>query len=365
MTDRSALRDAVLGIIEAGEEVSEERFNELALALFAYQFRNGRIYRAYCEKRGRLPDNVGDYSAIPAVPTDAFKAAPLLCGDPADATHLFRTSGTTLGAGRRGEHHFLDVDIYRAALRTSFRRHLLPDRSRMRIISLVPSASEATDSSLSFMVSDLIQTFGERATTAVGLDGIDLAAFLRAAQEAIDSAQPVIVIGTSFSFVHLLDALRADQADLRLPEGSRAMDTGGFKGRSREVPREELYGAIERGLGIPAHSIVNEYGMTEMSSQFYDGTVSRAAPVDQRRHTRPAWVRTISCDPETLEPLPEGSVGILRHLDLANVDSVMALQTADMGRVEGGRIELLGRAAGSEPRGCSIAMDDLLGGVDR
>jgi hypothetical protein len=189
-----------------------------------------------------------------------------------------------------------------------------------------------------------------------------LAEALRAAEAAGDA---VCVLGTAFAFVHWLDALAEAGERFCLPPGSRVMDTGGFKGRSREVGREELYGMIEDRLGIAPAWCVNEYGMTEMSSQFYDGVAGRAAPVAERLHAGPPWVRTQAADPETLRALPHGEVGVLRHWDLANLHSVMAIQTADLGVTSPDGFRVIGRARGAEARGCSLAMDDLLSAIGR
>ena len=177
--------------------------------------------------------------------------------------------------------------------------------------------------------------------------------------------EPVCILGTAFALVHWLDALREAGTRFRLPAGSRLMDTGGFKGRSREVTREELYGAVEDRLGIPPAWCVNEYGMTEMSSQFYDGVAGAAPAPADRLHAGPPWVRTQATDPETLRPLPHGEVGVLRHFDLANLSSVMAIQTADLGITSPDGFRVLGRARGAEARGCSLAMDDLLTAIGR
>lgn len=336
-------------------------FDELALALFAYQFATNPIYGSYCRSRGATPANVRGWLQIPAVPADAFKAAPLVCGDPATAAAAFRTSGTTRGAGRRGIHYLLDTAFYQASLRAGFTAHLLPEANRIQILSLVPTFEEAPDSSLSFMIADVIDAFGTaRSRYFISGGQVDAKGFLDAGESAATSGEPVLVVGTSVSYVHLLDEMARSGRSVQLPTGSRAMDTGGFKGQSREVDRPALYSDIGARLGIPTESIVNEYGMTEMSSQLYDGVAGAAGVLDARIHRGPGWVRSIAVDPETLVPLPAGEVGILRHLDLANLDSVAAIQTADLGRAAGGGIQLLGRAEGAEPRGCSIAMDDLL-----
>jgi hypothetical protein len=142
------------------------------------------------------------------------------------------------------------------------------------------------------------------------------------------------------------------------------METGGFKGRSRVLERPDFYASLSKAHGIPAAAIVNEYGMTEMLSQFYDGPVA-ATPglaLEDRRHVPPPWVRTRVLDPITLSPLPLGEPGLLCHVDLANAGSVMAILTGDLGFAVEDGFRVLGRAQGAEPRGCSLAMDDLLSG---
>jgi hypothetical protein len=144
------------------------------------------------------------------------------------------------------------------------------------------------------------------------------------------------------------------------------MHTGGFKGRSREVHSDELRSAIARAFGLAEAFVVGEYGMTELSSQLYEGTLRSALglPVASSRHgvfLPPPWVRVAPVDEETLEPVGEGEVGILRIEDLANVDSAVAVQTVDLGRLLHGGVELLGRRAGAPSRGCSILADELLG----
>ena len=143
------------------------------------------------------------------------------------------------------------------------------------------------------------------------------------------------------------------------------MDTGGYKGRSREVGRSDLYRMLSDRLGVPTTFIVNEYGMTEMSSQFYDGVAGSAASViAERRHLGPGWVRSVAVDPETLEALPPGRMGILRHVDLANLYSVAAIQTSDLGTIEADGIVLRGRAPAAEARGCSMAVEELMRMID-
>lgn len=359
------LRDELLDLIRGGQPVDDEHFDRLGRAVFAHQFACNEPYRRFCERRGATPERVADWTAIPAVPTDAFKAAALVCGDPERAAAVFRTSGTTAGAERRGTHYVPDLALYDAALRRSFAEHLLPDRARPAFLSLVPPAADLRDSSLSHMVGELMDEVaapgsGYFISGSFGIDYDGMAAALRGA------TGPVCIPGTAFAFVHWLDeaARRGDR--FVLPDGSRLMDTGGFKGRSREVGRAELYAGLQERLGMAPEWMVNEYGMTELGSQFYDGVAGHAAadPGD-RLHAGPAWVRTRATDPETLELLPHGEIGVLRHWDLANLGSVACIQTADLGITYPEGFRVLGRATGAEARGCSIAMDDLLSALRR
>lgn len=356
---RHDLRGRLLEVIGRGalEPLDDEVFGRLALGVFAHQFAHNAPYRAYCESRGATPATVTGWEEIPAVPTDAFKAAPLVCGDPAEARAIFRTSGTTRGQERRGSHYFLDLTLYEAALRAGFAAHLLPEGGRRRILSLVPPPADQPDSSLSHMISTVVDSFGT-AQSGWFLDpgaGLDLEGVRKALRSAEREDEPVLVLGTSLAFLHLFDHLGARAESFRLAPGSRAMDTGGFKGRSREVSREDLLSLFGARLGLPAADVVNEYGMTEMSSQLY---AHGATP-----HRAPGWVRSRAVDPETLAPLPPGELGVLRHWDLANLDSVMVLQTADLGRVGPAGVEVVGRARGAEARGCSLAVEELLSAI--
>ena len=170
--------------------------------------------------------------------------------------------------------------------------------------------------------------------------------------------EPVLLAGTAFAFVHLIDALGERRRQLKLPAESRVMETGGFKGRSRELTRDELHDAIESRLGVGRERIVNQYGMCELGSQFYEDTLRSGVPGPTKKG--PPWVRTRAVSLDTLEDVPFGEQGVLIHYDLVNTGSVLAIQTSDLGRMVQGGFEVLGRLEGAEARGCSIAADALL-----
>lgn len=332
-------------------------FDARALELFERQYAAIAPYREFCDRRGVTPVTASSALQIPAVPTEVFKHV-RLCTSP-HTERVFRTSGTTQGV--RGEHHFSTLDHYRAAIPEPFRRYCMPDRSRMPMVVLAPSPGEAPDSSLSFMLGELVAQFG--APLASGFfvtEGDDGLGFdWDGVVELLEAARgPVMLLGTAFAFVDFFDEV---DLTFSLPAGSRVMETGGLKGRTREVTREELYGLFEERLGIAPTHCLAEYSMTELSSQAYTDALERSLPWSQTRFRLPPWARVVAVDPLSLEPLAAGERGLLRWIDLANADSVVAVQTADVGIVDpDGGFQLFGRAAGAELRGCSLAVEELV-----
>jgi hypothetical protein len=377
------LRDELLERCARGREapleaaLADADFDALALRVFAFQFEANPPYAAYCRRRGATPATVTCAAAVPAVPTAAFQLLDLVCGEPATAEAVFRTSGTTRGPERRGRHFIPDLSLYEASLLPAFAAFVLPAGAAPTLLALVPPAAELPDSSLAYMIDHVVRSCGGPASrhlagtgagAAPGSDddaAIDVAAFHAAAGAAEAGGDPVVLLGTALAFFHLLERLARDGRRYRLPDGSRIMDTGGFKGHRRAVSEAELRAAYEAVLGISQERVVNEYGMTELCSQLYDAGPRDGwredDPARPRRKAGPPWIRTSVVDPETLAPLPPGQTGILRHHDLANLGSVAAVQTEDLGYAVPGGIVLLGRAPGAAPRGCSIAMDLLLG----
>ena len=359
MTELPSLRQQIVAAMHYGEALrSDDAFNALALRVFRFQFENNLPYRKFCERRIPGPDAVRHWIDVPAVPTAAFKAAPLLAGDLQHAQAVFRTSGTTLGAASRGAHYVLDLDLYEQSLLPTFVRYVLPDDAAMPIASLIAPWEAGGESSLSYMISTIMRELGSSNYFAVSAAGIDHQGLHNWLDERITRGEQLCLVGTSLAFVHWFDFLRATGSSFQLPIGSRVMDTGGFKGSARSTTSAELREQYTRLLDIPPHYVVNEYGMTEMLSQFYDIGLSEAEQLGVKRG--PDWVRYAIVDPETLVPLPAGQTGLLRHFDLANLFSVSAIQTEDIGRASEAGFELFGRAAGAMPRGCSIAMDVFL-----
>jgi hypothetical protein len=363
----------------------DDAFSGLALDLFALQYAHNPPYRRLCEARGVAPGKVTHWTQIPAVPAAAFKELELSCLPPNERTSVFCSSGTT---GQRPSRHFhnqLSLAIYEASLWPWFRRHLLANGETLVI--LAPPPALAPHSSLVHMFetircrsrnsesadSALSQTRPSPFFGLVAADGawtLDFETVLGTLREAIEHKRPIILLGTAFSFVHLLDFLADKSLCFELPPGSRVMETGGYKGRSRSLPKAGLHSAITERLGIPPTRIVCEYGMCELSSQAYDRVAidwwrvtqetpasPHASPVTRHFHF-PPWARAQIISPETGREVADGKTGLIRVFDLANVFSVMAIQTEDLGIRRGSGFELTGRAAMADPRGCSLLSID-------
>jgi phenylacetate-coenzyme A ligase PaaK-like adenylate-forming protein len=341
--------------------LSDEEFQTRALRLFAFQFLNNRAYSRFCASRRLDPGNVQKWQDIPAAPTVAFKELELSCVVSEDRTAVFHSSGTTEQRPSRHFHSAESLEIYEESLLIGFRQNVMRD-GPVRIVALTPSAEEAPHSSLVHM----FETVGRQAgsanvvfvgTTAASGDWIlEFDKAVAEFEQASRKDQPVCILGTAFLFVHLIDFLRERKHRIDLPVGSVVMETGGYKGRSRSIPRSELHAMICDCFSITQEQIVCEYGMSELSSQAY----ARASGVEHRvgNDVRvfhfPGWCRVQIISPETGQEVAEGGTGLIRVFDLANVYSVMAVQTEDLGIKRGSGFELSGRAALSEPRGCSL-----------
>lgn len=327
-------------------------FERLALAAFAHQFENLAPYRAMCERAGKSPSSVASWRDVPLIPTAAFATLELAT---APARETFRSSGT-LGEARSVHLHPFP-DLYRAAIEASFPRFCLPRGDRPPMLALVPPRAVAPDSSLGFMVDHLLSRFGgpgsDYACGERGVEGAKARSWFGARQR---EGRPVMILATSFALADLLDFVGRIGLKFRLPAGSVVFETGGFKGRTREVAPAALHRRLEELLFVGAESIVGEYGMTELTSQCYTAALSGGDP---EIFVPPHWMKVRALDPVTLAELPPGATGLLALFDLANVGSALHLLTEDLGSVEGPGFRLAGRAPEADLRGCSLLAEEL------
>ncbi len=341
----------------------DESFNRLALELFALQFEHNAAYRAWCDSRRMSPAVISNWTDIRALPASAFKELEVTSLKESERAVVFHSSGTTEHRPSRHYHDAESLSLYEDSLLAWFRACLIEDGNpKVNFLSLTPQGAQVPHSSLVHMFETLIREYGSVSSSFLG--GIDPdgawslegSRVIKKLQFAIDKDEPVMLMGTAFNFVHLLDHLSEEGKTFRLPAGSRILETGGYKGRSRVVPKGELHQLIDRHLGIEIRDIVCEYGMSELSSQAYDVRINQTSESTSEdcRFQFPPWARVRIVSPETGCEVTDGKAGVIRVYDLANVRSVLAVQTEDLGIRRKDGFELLGRAATSEARGCSL-----------
>jgi Acyl-protein synthetase, LuxE len=379
----------------------ENEFNRLALSLFALQFSHNPPLRRFCDSRRISPETTEHWTQIPAVPAVAFKEFELTSLTAAQRVRVFHSSGTTTQHPGRHFHDAESLSLYEASLLPWFQTHLLPElstggegslsrrlvlpelpsesgspakaegdgerstsgQSAILLLSLTPPPELAPHSSLVHMFAAIHAKFGSPDSAFTGLVQADAAwdvdfdKSLYALQDAIAAKFPVIVMGTAFNFVQLADHLERAALRLALPAGFRILETGGYKGRTRSLSKASLLALISHSLGVLPWRIVSEYGMSELSSQAYDSKIelSNSNPsAHERTFHFPPWARAQIISPETGREVADGETGLIRVFDLANLRSVLAVQTEDLGVRRGDGFELLGRAALAEARGCSL-----------
>jgi hypothetical protein len=322
------------------EQPQPERFEELAIRLYEVQRKKNRAYDLYCRALG---SSVSSWKEIPGLPQQAFKHSEIRSFPPDQTRFEFRTSGTT-GEGY-GRHFLPSLELYRKAVLRGWDYAPLP---RHPIGLLMPSSSQNPYSSLAqmgaFLAENREHQYYWKDPGCLELE--NLRHFIA------DQQGPVILFGTALAFLDILES--SDRSSIVLPEGSLIMETGGFKGSNRTIEKGELYRKLSQYFAIPADSIWNEYGMTELSSQFYTSGINHC-------HSGPPWARVAVIDPVTNREARVDQTGMIRIVDLANVWSVLSIQTQDLAQnASDGKFLLIGRDPNALPRGCSRAVDEIL-----
>jgi len=344
----NAFQKEILGAIRYSRRLPEQAFNRLALETYRRQVVLNPVYRRCCGIFAE-GDAVRNWRDIPALPASAFKYHRVRCFG-RRAVRVFTTSGTTPG-GRKGRHAYGDLGFYDAAVRSLFGPAVLGGNRRLRVASLVASPQLAPHSSLSYMAGRAARDFAKGkvlwACSKKGVCHERLASFLG---ERALSRQAVLVFSTTLALDGFLTFCERKGLRFALAAGSRIMETGGSKGRRRRISRPTLLKRAHKILGVPPGRVINEYGMTELTSQFYDLSPRGVKGI-------PSWCRILIVDPRNRRPVRKGRRGLIRILDLANQDSCAMIQTEDEGRLAGRGFEILGRRKGEDLRGCSLAYE--------
>lgn len=306
---------------------------QAALQTFGYQYQHNQVYQRFCTLLGRTPDKVRQLTDIPFLPIEFFKSEVVYCGNERPTT-VFTSSGTT--GSQTSRHYVKDLAVYQQSFRQGF-ADFYGNIEEYTVLALLPSYLERTGSSLITMVADLIERSGS-ADSGFYLNEYDLLAEKLTALDC--SGRKVLLIGVSFA---LLDLVETHRFQLK---NTIVMETGGMKGRRKELIREELHTILCEGFGV--EHIHSEYGMTELLSQAYSAGSGLYESV--------RWLKVLIRDTNDAlsyqRPLKTGGINLI---DLANIHSCSFIATQDLGRLHpDGRFEVLGRFDNADIRGCNL-----------
>lgn len=312
---------------------TEYEFNDFALKIFKFQFENNRVYRSFCDLLYKHPSDVKKVEDIPCLPIQFFKTHDILSSkEPLQAT--FTSSGTT--GSIPSKHQVTNLEIYNTSFKQGFKQ-FYGSIEDYAVLALLPSYLEREGSSLIYMVADFINQSNHPASGFY----LNNLSELKDTLIRLDSQEKkVLLIGVSFA---LLDLIESYQFNLK---HTIIMETGGMKGRRKELIREALHEQLKRGFGVNA--IHSEFGMTELLSQAY----SKGEGIFKT----PNWMRILTRDTEdALNILPKGGTGGINVIDLANINSCSFIATQDLGRVyTNDTFEIIGRFDNSDIRGCNL-----------
>ena len=312
---------------------NEHQFSEVALAVFQHQFKHNKVYRSFCDLLFIHPSDVSKVEEIPFLPIQFFKSRKVLSSLD-EIQETFTSSGTT--GSSTSKHLVTNINLYKESYLKGF-AHFYGNIEEYTVLALLPNYLERQGSSLVFMVADLIEK-SKKVESGFYLDNIqELANKLL---ELNRNGQKILLIGVSFA---LLDLIEMQQFNLK---NTIIMETGGMKGRRKELIREELHTILQNGFGVT--EIHSEYGMTELLSQGY----SRGNGVFET----PPWMKILTRDTEdALSINASGKNGGVNVIDLANYNSCSFIATQDLGKVyENETFEVLGRFDNSDIRGCNL-----------
>jgi hypothetical protein len=352
--ERKALTDAVLGFLDTGVDGAPAGFDELALREFRFQYDQNAIFREFCEAKKVTPADVKHWRDVPLVYNDVFKTN-LVSSFPLEQSVMSCLTGGTTSLTQRGR-IFRDEDgkkLVFTANRLMTGSYLFPDfeeGKRCRILILAPSPELAPSMGMAIGMDQTRRAFGTPDSQfLLGKTGIDIDGLLKALRESEARGVPVALIGATSAYVYFFQACRRKKWTFKLPKGSRICDGGGYRGRFGPVSRDDYFGMVKEILDIPETHCVNVLGEAETATNLFDDALRRhvkGLPPRARTRPVPPWSRVLAMDIDTLKPLPDGKVGLLAHWDVANVPTVLAIITDNLGyTTDGGTgCEMVGRA---------------------
>ncbi len=330
----------------------DRKWKVLATGIFRRQFRYNRIFRDWCHSHAPF---MTPRENIPGLPLLAFKESKVASFRVTRNTSYFQSSGTTSGRGKTSRHYHPSLDLYRTSVVEGWGWFLRESEfeakfAKARFLALMPSCREAPHSSLSCMLETLMRACGDGqgfwSMQGGRWNWSGLAKEMGRSRDA-----PMVLFGTAFGWVHFLDWCARHRRKFRLGN-ALVIETGGYKGRSRELERDDLHAQLAGLLGVPRSRVRSEYSMCEISSQAY------SFPHRGTQLFRfPPWCRAQVMRPGTAKICRPGEKGVLEIHDLANVDSCAFIRTEDMAIAHPEGFELAGRLPKAGLKGCSLAFE--------
>ena len=345
----------------------EKDFNNLCVACFKVQAKNIPGYARLCAQKKIGIDAVNDFLQIPPVPVQAFKASDIFIYSKEEVYKTFKTSGTS--KTNQGSAYFSasGAEITSLAIVKNAHTYLFPDNLDTKFFLIAPSPEAAPNLTMAFGITEVMKNIGPHGGRHyIGPDGIDWQALFSGLGECVEKNIAATIIAPSFALVFMLDKMAAENVRMKLPKGSRILDAGGFKGRSREISRSEMLKTALEFLGVDPGYCVNALGMSELGTQYYDNNLKNlidgtGSPVAKEN---PHWAKTFVVDIEDnfkiLAPKTYGKTGALLHFDLTNIDRAVAILTDDAGRYAGSGFEICGRLSADDIKGCSLTVEEML-----
>ncbi|MFC4268023.1 LuxE/PaaK family acyltransferase [Polaribacter marinivivus] len=312
---------------------NEIEFNKKALEVFKHQFKNNKVYRSFCDLLYIHPSDITKIEEIPFLPIQFFKQRKIVSSlDEVD--EIFSSSGTT--GSITSKHYVTDINLYKESYLKGF-HHFYGDIEEYTVLALLPNYLERKGSSLVYMVDDLIRKSKQEES---GFYLNNLEELAKKLTQPNHQHKKVLLIGVSFA---LLDLIEKHQFKLT---NTIIMETGGMKGRRKELIRNELHQLLSIGFGV--EKIHSEYGMTELLSQAY----SKGNGIFET----PPWMKILTRDTEdALTIQPTGNTGGINVIDLANYNSCSFIATQDLGKTHhNNTFEIIGRFDNSDIRGCNL-----------
>ena len=343
---------------------NDKLFQKISLDIFQFQYKCNKAYKDYCDWCNIDINNINNWFDIPPIPVTAFKKSKLFVFDSYD--DFFLTSGTTKGLENRGKHYYKDLDLYKKATLISFDDFVLnenPDNYNLYILGI--PFENAINSSLYYMIEKIANHFFQNRYKYYysNKNNKEVIEYENAIDDLKKINSKVIIIGTTAALINLCDRIKNRNLKINLPKDSKIVDTGGVKGLDKELERHEILEIYQQFLNINNNNVINEYGMTELFSQYYSSNLIQSTDDSDNKKDfgliSSPWLKFRIVDPKTNQEVEDETRGIICHYDILNIHSVMAIMTGDIGYKKNGQLFLEGRATDADLRGCSLTISEL------